>query len=76
MLDVLNGMSLSQYAQRFEDEEITGELLCDFHEDILEEDLGVKQKIHRMKLMKLIGGHYSAEKILNGDKSYVEMYRS
>ena len=75
-MDVLRGMHLSQYIQRFEDEDVSGELLCDIQEDILEDDLGVKQKFHRLKLMKLINGHYSAEKILKGDKAYVEMYRS
>lgn len=69
-------MGLTQYTQQFEDEDISGELLCDIREDILEECLGVKQKFHRLKLMKLIDGHYSAEKILKGDKAYVEMYRS
>ena len=49
-------------------ESITGEVLaeCD-EEDILEYELGVKTKLHRIKFMKLIAGCYPVASIMRGE---------
>lgn len=64
-------MNLSQYREIFEMESITGEVLaeCD-DEDILEYELGVKTKLHRIRLMKLIAGCYPVAEILRGKDIY------
>ena len=64
VLQLLDNMRLSAYKSTFERENISGDLLLSFDDGILERELGVKSKIHRLKFMKLITGQYSAEKFL------------
>ena len=42
-------------------EQIDGEVLIELDEQILESDLQISSKIHRIRLMKLICRNYSAE---------------
>ena len=49
-------MGLARYAQTFKEERIDGNLLFDLNEEILEEELGMSEKMHRMKLMMVITG--------------------
>ena len=49
-------MGLARYAQTFKEERIDGHLLFDLNEEILEEELGMSEKMHRMKLMMVITG--------------------
>ena len=64
VLKLLDNMNLSAYKYTFEKENISGDLLLGFDDGILERELGVKSRIHRLKFMKLIQGQYSAEKFL------------
>ena len=55
---------LSQYMKTIITENISGDILIECNEMILEEELGIKSKLHRLKLLKLIGG-----------KGPIEMYK-
>lgn len=64
-------MNLGQYKVIFLTENITGEVLVEYDdEDILEYDLGVKTKLHRIRLLKLIAGYYSIADMLEGKDVY------
>ena len=61
---LLGAMQLPQYKVAFQQEQIDGEVLIELDEQILESDLQISSRIHRIRLMKLISGNYSAEDIL------------
>ncbi len=67
-------MNLSQYKGSFCREDVSGEELSRFDEDILENRLGVKQRLHRRRLMMIINGTKPVQEFLNGD-SYVKLQR-
>ena len=54
--NLLDAMGLSQYKESFLREQITGDVLLDLDDAILQEELGVTSKIHRIRLTKLIQG--------------------
>ena len=56
MLDLLKKMGLEQYQETFRSEMVTGEVLAECDEDVLQHELGISTKIHRTKLMKMIRG--------------------
>ncbi len=60
VLMLLDAMKLSVYKQAFCEETIDGEVLVECDEQILEKELGVKNKLHRMRLMKLVSGRHSS----------------
>ena len=64
-------MHLAQYKDVFASEQITGEVLAELDEEILQKELGVSVKIHRIRLMKVINGKYSVQQILSGVDPYV-----
>ena len=51
---LLDKHNLSQYKKKFEDEMIDGSLFVELDEGILEHDLGVKSKLHRIRIMRLV----------------------
>ena len=67
---LLSAMNMGQYADAFKKEQISGEILCELNDQILRDELGVASQIHRIKLMKVIGGRHSAMSIMNGDDPY------
>lgn len=68
-------MKLPQYTETFAEEQISGELLLELTDDMLEQELFVTSKLHRMRIMKLIHGVYSAQGILNGEGPYVSLIK-
>ena len=64
VLQLLDNMNLGAYKSVFEKENISGDILLGFDDGILERQLGIRSRIHRLKFMKLISGEYSAEKFL------------
>ena len=64
ILDVLDAINLSVYKESFQKELIDGELLSEFTEDMFIE-LGVKSKIHRLKLMQVVKGRKDVSSVLN-----------
>ena len=69
--NLLDAMHLAQYKDVFASEQITGEVLAELDEEILQKELGVSVKIHRVRLMKVINGKYSVQQILSGIDPYV-----
>lgn len=57
-------MGLSQYKEIFSQECIDGAILLELDADVLSCELGVKSKIHCIKLIKLISGDYSIQQYL------------
>ena len=58
MLDLAG---LSQYKEIIQAEHVNGEVLADCDDGILERDLGIKSKIHRMRFINVIQGKASME---------------
>ena len=52
-------------------ERVNGEILIECDEHVLEADLQVMSKLHRVRLWKIINGKHSAESILKGEDPYV-----
>lgn len=63
VLDLLDRMKLPQYKETFEREVITGKLLLACDEKVLENELGVKSRLHQMRLMELINGKSSLNEL-------------
>lgn len=57
-------MGLHQYKDAFSQESVDGAVLLELDEEVLTSELGVKSKIHCVKLMKLISGESSIQKFL------------
>lgn len=54
VLGLLKSMGLEQYEEVFSKEQITGEILAECNEEVLERELHIPVKIHRIRLMKVI----------------------
>lgn len=54
--DLLDSMALSQYKESFLREHVSGNVLLSCSDSILEEELGVSVRLHRIRLMLLISG--------------------
>ena len=72
--NLLDIMQLPQYKERFADESISGAILSDIDEEILQEELGVTSRLHRMRLMKVVNGDHSVERILKRENPYVLLH--
>ena len=57
-------MGLHQHKDAFSRESIDGAVLLELDEEILSRELGVKSKIHIVKLSKLISGESSIRQFL------------
>ena len=62
---MLDQLGLSQYKESFMEEKISGSLLQDCTEDMLENDLQIKSKLHRLKIMRVIDGRQPLTQLLN-----------
>lgn len=49
-------MGLQKYAASFSEESVDGELFFELDNLMLEEDLGVKNRLHRLRIMRIIRG--------------------
>ena len=49
-------MNLGKYKENFQREQIDGPLLLSCDNDILEFELGITSRLHRMKMLRLIRG--------------------
>ena len=70
MLTLLEALGLKQYHDTFKEEKVSGEILSECDEEVLTNDLGIKSKLHRIKLMKVITGRHSAKRIMAGEDPY------
>ena len=62
---------MKHYQDTFTQQLVNGEILAECDEEILQKELHVSSKLHRVKLMKIISGRHSARSILEGDSAYV-----
>lgn len=63
--ELIDVMGLGQYKKRFMEEHISGEILLECDEQVLQDELGVQSRIHRIRLMKVITGLHSAKALLD-----------
>ena len=56
-------MGLQQYEEAFQG--ITGAAMCTLTEEMLECQLGVKSKLHRIRLMKIVSGEKNVGSLLD-----------
>lgn len=57
-------MDLELYADKFYQEKVSGEILAEIDETVLQEELGVISRLHRLRLLKVMTGAHSAQNIL------------
>lgn len=68
-------MGMKQYTETFRNEDINGKVLLECDDGVLVNDLKVASKLHRIKLLKVVSGEFSAEEILQRSKDlYVSMF--
>lgn len=48
MINLLEAMELTQYSEKFVREQISGEIMMELDEEILETELGITSKLHRL----------------------------
>ena len=63
-------MGLKQYTETIAHEHITGDILLECTEDVLKSELHVDSRLHRIRVMKVADGSYSAKAILEGQGPY------
>lgn len=68
---MLHALKISRYAEEFTKEDISGWVLVNCTEDLLEKELNVTSALHRMKLMQVIRGKTSAKALTT--QRYVTM---
>ena len=73
MCDLLVAMELAQYKEAFVKESVSGEILADCDDEILQTDLGVASRLHRLRLMKVVSGRHSAASLIEGVDPYVTL---
>ena len=69
MIQVLEGMGLAQYTEVVKQEVLDGKIFLDLDEATLSQEMGVASRIHRIKMLKLIGGDYDARDFIMGQTS-------
>lgn len=63
-------MELSQYKDAFHKEQITGDILLECDNQILEVELKISSRLHRLRLMQVIDGKAPVMQLLH-DSRYV-----
>ena len=66
-------MGMEQYRETFRKQQINGDILTDCDDDILRNELKITSRLHRIRLLRIISGQYSVQKIMSGDDGYVLM---
>lgn len=59
VLTLLDYMNLKQYKDSFSTEVVDGAIFAQLDDTILEHDLGVQSRLHRLKLLRVITGKQS-----------------
>ena len=72
---LLEVMNLKQYQALFMAEQIDGKILVECTEEVLQKELEITSKLHRVRLMKIINGHHSAVSIMEGRVPYVQFVK-
>lgn len=58
---MLHLAGLGQYTDAIETENVSGDILVECTEEILEKEMEIKSKLHRLKLLRIIEGKGSLE---------------
>ena len=66
--ELIEAMGLGQYRQTFIAEQISGEILLEIDDQVLQDELGIKLRIHRIRLAKVISGSHSPKEILHKER--------
>ena len=64
----MDAMGLGQYRDKVLEEQLSGEILMECDETILQEEVGMTSRIHRIRVMKVITGQHSAKKLMEKTK--------
>lgn len=64
-MEILHGLKIPQYAEVFTKEDVTGWILVNCTDAMLENELLVSSRLHRMRLMQLIKGMVSARPLVH-----------
>ena len=64
----MEAMSLGQYKDKILEEQLSGEILLECDDTILQDEVGMTSRIHRIRLMKVISGQHSAKTWLEKGK--------
>ena len=70
---MLETMDLQQYVDTFRQQHINGDILCDCDEDILQNELKITSRLHRIRLQRVITGQYSVADMMSEREEYVVM---
>ena len=65
-------MNMDEYHPLFARQQINGEILSRCNDQILQQELQIKSKLHRIRLMGLINGQTSVRHLLD---PYVKCYK-
>lgn len=57
-------MGLEKYVETFKLEKISGELMCELNDAILEKELKIQSQLHRIRLMMVIRGDTDVKQFL------------
>lgn len=60
----MKAMSLGQYCEKILSEHISGEILMECDDSILQEEIGLTSRIHLIRIKKIISGQHSAKSLL------------
>ena len=75
VLNLLDAMGMKQYTEAFKNEDINGKVLLECDDSVLANDLRVSSKLHRIRLLKVVSGEFSAKEIIQKSKDlYVSMF--
>ena len=66
-------MGMEQYRETFIKQQINGDILTDCDDDILQNELKITSRLHRIRLLRIISGQHSVQKIMSGNDDYVLM---
>lgn len=64
VLKILDALDLPEYKEAFQKEHINGHVLLQLNHQILEDELGMDSKLHRIRLMTVVSGKVSGNTLL------------
>ena len=65
MCQLFEGMKLGSYTEALRNEQVSGDILAEFDESVLRDELNISSRIQQIRVMKVIQGHHSAKELLN-----------
>ena len=59
----MNKLGISQYKEMFIAEKIDGPIFIELDEEVLEKELGIASRLHRLKILRLLEGRVSIDSL-------------